>query len=349
MTPPPFHGPLAAVSILVLSGLASYGLVALLFPLMRRYAMARPNARSSHRVPTPQGGGIAVVGAVVIVVGLFVAAAPASLLGERLGSLLLVLAATVALAVLGALDDILELPVLVRLVVQGASALALLLALGEGVRVLPDWLPWLIEAAILILGTVWFVNLTNFMDGIDGITVAEAVPVALAAGALLWFAEGAESLDAVVIALALAGGLLGFLPYNRHPARLFLGDVGSLAIGFLIAYLLVRLAAAGHLAAALILPLYYLLDATGTLLRRLVAGKRVWQAHRDHAYQRALDAGRMTVPEITLRLWLVNLLLAVLAGASVVAPGPVVQILALTLALLVTLGYLGLLEGSGRR
>src|SRR5690606_23967419 len=108
----------------------------------------------------------------------------------------------------------------------------------------------------LIVALLWFVNLTNFMDGLDWMTVAETVPVA-AGIAILGPLAGLPA-EAVVTALALGGAMIGFAPFNRPMARLFLGDVGSLAVGLLLGWMLILLAAQGHLAAALLLPLYYL-------------------------------------------------------------------------------------------
>src|SRR5207302_5451012 len=112
------------------------------------------------------------------------------------------------------------------------------------------------------------------------------------------------------------GAILGFAPFNRPVARLFLGDVGSLPVGLLLAWLLMLLALNGQFAAALLLPFYYLADATLTLARRLLAGERVWQAHRTHFYQRATDGG-FTVSEIVSRVFAANIVLALLAFVSV--------------------------------
>ena len=121
--------------------------------------------------------------------------------------------------------------------------------------------------------------------------------------------------DATIVALALCGAVIGFAPVNRPVARLFLGDVGSLPIGLLLGWLLVVLAASGHFAAALLLPLYYLADATITLLRRLAKGEPVWQAHRSHFYQRATDNG-FSVYQIVGRVFLLNIALTALAAAT---------------------------------
>jgi len=163
---------------------------------------------------------------------------------------------------------------------------------------------------------VWFVNLVNFMDGIDWITAAEIVPISAALVALGCL--GALPRDGIAVALALGGAMIGFAYFNRPTAKLFLGDVGSLPIGLITGWLLVLLAGAGHLTAALLLPLYYLADATLTLLRRLSNGERVWHAHRTHYYQRATDRG-FSVTEIVARVFAVNLGLGVLALATVAA------------------------------
>ena len=118
---------------------------------------------------------------------------------------------------------------------------------------------------------------------------------------------------------ALCGALLGFAPFNRPVAKLFLGDVGSLPIGLLLAWLLALLAGAGHVAAAVILPLYYLADATITLLRRLVGREPFWQAHRTHFYQRATDRG-LSVGQIVARVFAVNVGLVALAVLTVLWP-----------------------------
>jgi UDP-N-acetylmuramyl pentapeptide phosphotransferase/UDP-N-acetylglucosamine-1-phosphate transferase len=184
---------------------------------------------------------------------------------------------------------------------------------------------------------VWFVNLVNFMDGIDWMTVAEVVPVT-AALVVLGF-NSALPPYAIVVAIALCGATLGFAYFNKPVARLFLGDVGSLPIGLLLGWLLLLLGAQGHVAAALLLPLYYLCDATVTLLRRLSAGEKVWQAHRSHFYQRARDGG-FSVREIVAQVFVLNVLLAVLAIGLVLWPSTPTTIGGLVLGLLLTGGLL---------
>ena len=290
----------------------SAGLILALRPLLVRYALARPNARSSHTAPTPQGGGIAVVAAALA--SLWLGAALAGMAGDaQLAALTL---AAAILALIGAVDDIRGLGPLPRLVMQAVAVGIVVAALPADFRVVP-LLPRTLEWALLLLGGVWFVNLVNFMDGIDWMTVAETVPIT--AGVALLGLTGAVPLTAILVALALLGAIIGFAPFNRPVARLFLGDVGSLPIGLMLGWILMMLASRGHLAAALLLPLYYLADATITLARRLMRREAVWQAHRTHFYQRATDGG-FSVREIVVRVFVLNLALATLALVSAIEP-----------------------------
>ncbi|WP_245434260.1 glycosyl transferase [Pseudolabrys taiwanensis] len=287
----------------------SAALIVALRPILVRYALARPNARSSHKVPTPQGGGIAVIASVVLATSIFTLVAP----GAPDPSLVVICIATIVLAVTGAADDIRPLTPLSRLIIQSAAVLAMLYALPADLHIVPA-LPWWLERAALFVGSLWLVNLTNFMDGIDWMTVAEVVPVAMALALFGFF--GALPAAATLVALALCGAMLGFAPFNMPVARLFLGDVGSLPIGLLLAWLLILLAQ-DHLAAAILLPLYYAADATITLARRAATGAQLTQAHRDHFYQHALDGG-MTVMAIVSRVFWLNVALALLAAATLV-------------------------------
>jgi UDP-N-acetylmuramyl pentapeptide phosphotransferase/UDP-N-acetylglucosamine-1-phosphate transferase len=313
----------ALTPVSILAALLSAGLIALTWPWLKGYALARPNARSSHRQPTPQGGGIAVVAATLAVAwGATLLPVFAQSYG---GQFLAVTAAAILLALVGAIDDLRTLPTVPRLVLQFLAVGAVIATLPSDMRVEPG-LPWWIERACLLIGGVWLVNLVNFMDGIDWITVAEVVP--LTGAIVLLGACGMIGPLPSLVAAALMGATLGFAPFNKPVATLFLGDVGSLPIGLLLGWLLLELAASGHLTAALILPLYYFADATITLGRRVAKGEPFWQAHRTHFYQRATDNG-FTVPEIVARIFLVNLGLGALALVTVAVDRIVVSLLAL--------------------
>jgi UDP-N-acetylmuramyl pentapeptide phosphotransferase/UDP-N-acetylglucosamine-1-phosphate transferase len=157
---------------------------------------------------------------------------------------------------------------------------------------------------------LWFLNLFNFMDGIDGISGVEAASVGL--GLALVAVLGGLAAELVALPVLLAAAALGFLAWNRPPAKLFLGDVGSVPLGYLLGWLLLSSAAAGQWAAALILPLYYLADATVTLAKRGLRGAKVWQAHREHFYQRAVQGG-LSHGAVVLRVLVCNVGLVVFA------------------------------------
>lgn len=302
--------------IVVAAAAISAGTLRALMPLLQRYALAHPNARSSHRKSTPQGGGIAVMTATIVV------AAGALSIGREPRfdpeSISLVLGAAAFIAFVGAWDDLRTIEVAPRFLLQTIAVGLVIASLPAELRVVP-WLPWWIERTLLLLACLWFVNLTNFMDGIDWMTVAEFVPIAIGLALIGWI--GGVPGHGVTVALAMGGGLIGFAPFNRPVARVFLGDVGSLPIGLIFSWLLVLLAGSGHLAAAVILPLYYLADATLTLLRRIKNRETFWLAHRMHCYQRATDRG-LSVSGIVARVFATNLALVAFAAASVLWPGP---------------------------
>jgi len=291
------------------AGLLSGVMTSAIRPLLLQVALAKPNARSSHRIPTPQGAGIAVIMATLIV-----AAAAITLAGTAEMKIpVAVFAATLFIASVGLADDVHSIPVLPRLLLQALAVAAVIFSAPENLRIVPVCPLWL-ERSLLLLAGLWFVNLVNFMDGLDLMTAAEIIPVAGALVLLGWLGELPAS--TTLAAAALFGAMLGFAPFNRPVARIFLGDVGSLPIGLLVGWFLLQLAWHQQFAAALLLPLYYLADATVTLLRRMARGEPFWAAHRTHFYQRATDNG-FSVWRVVSEVFLLNIVLAALAIGSV--------------------------------
>jgi UDP-N-acetylmuramyl pentapeptide phosphotransferase/UDP-N-acetylglucosamine-1-phosphate transferase len=253
--------------------------------LIRSGVYDAPNARSSHTQLKPRGGGIALL---AVVLPAWLAAAWGW--GDVAAALPL-MALTAGLAALSLVDDVRGLHPAVRFPAQ-------IVAVGFGLwaldlaPVFQGWLPGWLDLALAALAWLWFVNLYNFMDGIDGITGVETLAIGLGLGLVgLLQAGGAPAASSAVVPWLLAGAAGGFLAWNWAPSKIFLGDVGSVPLGFLLGALLLQAAANGHWAPALILPAYYLLDATVTLLRRAARGEKVWRPHREHAYQRAVQAG----------------------------------------------------------
>lgn len=328
--PPALERFLPLLLVALAAGLA-FALCVALRPVMTRYALARPNARSSHRVPTPQGGGIAVLAGAFLALGFALAVLPLEASAGQ--GLVLVMAAAVLLAVVGAWDDIRPLSPALRLPLQILCVGIVVFHAAPEVRLLPEALPLWAERSLALIAGAWFVNLVNFMDGIDWITLAGLVPLT---GAIMLAAScGIVDPATGLLAAALLGGLLGFAPFNKPVARIFLGDVGALPLGLLGAYLLYRLAGTGALTAALILPLYHVMDSTITLFRRLARGEKVWQAHRSHFYQQATDHG-FRVIEVVAQVALLNLCLTALAALSIARPEPWSQMACLAAALALT-------------
>lgn len=271
-----------SLAIFVLTLGAASGLTA----AVRRYALRRnvldlPNARSSHSVPTPRGGGLSFILLLPLLLGwqVWQFEAPA-------GVMLVLGGCTLALALVGWLDDHQPLSARLRFGLQALIALCGLLALPA----LPSLPLFGVELSlaggllpVLLVALVWITNLYNFMDGIDGLATLEALSVLLA-GSLLLGLAGADEYRLLIL---LCAPLLGFLYWNLPQARIFMGDVCSAPLGLLLALLAVWLAAetSVNLWCWLILLSAFVVDASWTLLVRLLTGQRWAEPHRSHAYQ----------------------------------------------------------------
>jgi len=295
-----------AFLVLVAACLLCISLIALLLPVLRRLALAQPNHRSSHSTPTPQSGGLA-----VIIATFAVSLVALNLFGIRMSNEMRAVELSILfLMMVGFWDDMRPLGVAPRLVVQIVTVIGVLLFVPDDLRIWPAFNPFM-ERCLVAFALLWFVNLVNFMDGIDWLTVVELVPVTVA---LIIIGSFQASLpwETTVVAAVLCGALLGFAPFNKPVARLFLGDAGSLPIGLLLGWCLFHLAASGHLAAALLLPLYYLADGSVTLVKRIIQQKPFWESHREHFYQQAKDKG-LKVTTIVRDVFLLNLFLGILS------------------------------------
>jgi len=298
--------------------------------LRRRGVMDIPNSRSSHAQPTPTGGGI------VPVLALCATWATALWIPDLAldpAAMAIILTAALALSLVSWVDDL-------RGLSPSARLLAHFLAVGLGVLALPGpvfqgLLPLWADATVAAFLWVWFVNLFNFMDGIDGIACAEVIAAGMGIALVAVLAQiGAAP---VLLGMTLAGAAAGFMLWNWQPAKIFLGDVGAVPLGFLLGWVLLALAAAGQWAAAVILPLVFVADASLTLLRRLMKREPVWQAHRGHFYQRAavrLGGHGHVVAAVSLvntGLVLIAVLVAVRPATTV---GGIVSAVVLVIALL---------------
>lgn len=269
--------------VVTLAAATSWALLRALIPQLRRRLLDQPNARSSHRQPTPRGGGVAFVLVAAGAAGLALVRAPGPWGAGSTLALLPLLA--LPLALVGALDDRHNLPATWRYGVQLATAL-LLLSLSGLVRCLPELLGWWLVpllALLLWIAVTAVINFTNFMDGLDGL-VAGCMAIALAAAS--------SQLPSPPMPLwALVGALIGFLLWNWSPAKVFMGDVGSTFLGAVFAGVVLQAPSWPEALGLLLLATPLLGDACLCVPRRLLAGQRVFQAHRLHLYQRLHLAG----------------------------------------------------------
>ena len=260
----------------VLSALASWGLLRALIPYLCRRLLDQPNERSSHSQPTPRGGGVAfvLVASLASALAWFFrsafAPAPLPLLAAPLLAL--------PLSLVGFIDDRHNLPSSWRFVVQLTTALVVVLVtplVAPSVGLLP-------LLAFLLIAVTAVINFTNFMDGLDGL-LAGCMTVAISATAI--------RLPAPWPIWALVGSLLGFLLLNWSPAKVFMGDVGSTFLGTVFSVLVLQGDSWSEALAFLLLATPLLGDACLCVPRRMMAGQRVFQAHRLHLFQRLHQAG----------------------------------------------------------
>jgi UDP-N-acetylmuramyl pentapeptide phosphotransferase/UDP-N-acetylglucosamine-1-phosphate transferase len=272
------------------AGFVTFAVASVLTPVLAAWARRRnfldvPNDRSSHVIATPRIGGAALV--VAVLTGLIVFRVLDAALGFKS---LIVLGGSVAIAVLGLIDDFRHLPAVARLVVQTLAAIAVVAGIG------PAPLPWLdgegpVAAFITVFWIVALTNAYNFMDGIDGIAGGQAL-----VGGIGWMTVGllTGSREIAALGLVLAAASCGFLLHNWQPAKVFMGDAGAGFLGFLFAALPL-LAPPGQVSAwwvALLLMWPFLFDTGFTFLRRASRGENVLSPHRSHIYQRLVLTGR---------------------------------------------------------
>jgi UDP-N-acetylmuramyl pentapeptide phosphotransferase/UDP-N-acetylglucosamine-1-phosphate transferase len=295
--------------------------------LLRRNLLDMPNERSSHSQPVPRGGGWAVV--VVLLPGMVAAGLMQRDLLEHAG----LLAGAVLLVLISWLDDKKGVSARARLSFHLLAACLGSLCFPPPLMLFGGALPFAADRAVMVIGWAWFMNLYNFMDGIDGITGAETVAIATGV-CLVMSAAGMNDPFVSTLTLLLTGSCLGFLALNWHPAKIFLGDVGSVPLGYLTGFCLLALAVRGHPIPALILPLYYLADSGITLARRALRGEKIWQAHRQHFYQKAaLGAGRHDKVVALVSATNIGLILAALLAVSHPAAGLAAGVLMVALLL----------------
>ncbi len=284
---------------------------------IKRNILDIPNIRSSHSTPTPRGGGVAIV--LLFLLGISILSGvdliPGRLAVALCGGGLLV-------AIVGWIDDCYSLKISLRAIVHFIAAIWAVLWL-KGLPSINLGIASIslntVGSALAVIGVVWFINLYNFMDGIDGIAASEAVFVGLVGGMLSWVA-GLPGL--AMVSWFLAASSAGFLIWNWSPAKIFMGDVGSGFLGYCFAVIALANENNGGLPLLgwFILLAVFIIDATATLLLRIYRGERWYEPHRCHVYQLAVQAG-FNHQQVSLAAMGLNVVLAILALISWCWPG----------------------------
>jgi Fuc2NAc and GlcNAc transferase len=321
-----------------IKGIVFFGVViasAILVNVVKNHALKKgildiPNIRSSHKVATPRGGGLGFVIPFlfsIIILGFL------DILSESIS--LALVGGGIIVAVLGWLDDKNGLTARVRAFFQFLAAIWAVFWLGGfpglDLGFVNVHLLWF-GSLLVVIGMVWMINLYNFMDGIDGIAGIEAISIAGAAGVLLFWNSNT---GLVFVCGLLACSVAGFLIWNWPPAKIFMGDVGSGFLGFIFAVLAIASENSGALPLLvwLILLGVFIVDATATLIRRVLKGERWYEAHRTHVYQLAVQAG-YSHKQVTLTVLGVNIALAAIAWLAVLFHDLLLVITLLTFGIL---------------
>ncbi len=240
-----------------------------------------PNERSNHFDPTPKGAGIGIILSLLIVYYIFLPIND-----------LIFTSSILSLCLMSFINDNINISIIFRLFIHILLSLFVLMFWQPllNLSLLNDIIPNWLGTILIILFIIWMTNLYNFMDGIDGISCVQCIIIGIGVGSCLFYSEGINKIENLLSGF-LVGSSIAFLIWNWHPARVFLGDAGSIPIGFINAILALLLFKNGFWYVALILNNYYLADSSITLIKRIMKKEKPWQAHKSHFYQKAIKNG----------------------------------------------------------
>ena len=307
--------PIEIIAIILLAAFASWVITGRLLAILRRHTILDiPNDRSSHSTPIPRGGGIAVISIILTSWAIIWFAYDTQ---TTVQAFWIMIGLCLCLAFISAVDDVKNgIPAIVRLLVQSIVVTIGLFTLPQSGQTFWGYIPVELDLALTAIIWLWFLNLFNFMDGIDGLAGSQSITTGLGICAVALITPDMSVYG--LYGLALAGATIGFLPWNWQPAKIFLGDVGSISIGFIIGWLLLSITSYGMWSAAILLVLYFVSDTTLTLTRRLLKGSKVWKPHREHYYQLAVRAG-CNHSYVVILITILNIILCGLAFISTVS------------------------------
>ncbi|MCC8416958.1 MAG: glycosyltransferase family 4 protein [Rickettsia endosymbiont of Bryobia graminum] len=292
-----------------------------------------PDQRRAHNKVTPRGGGLAIVIMVIMAASIYEYFLATSSIGTvRILGILLVI------SMVSFLDDLIHIPVVVRLITHVICSVAVVILFLSPALLFHNELPPYLDVIVSIVGLTAFLNIYNFLDGIDGITCSESIHLSITI-LILCYLKSDIIMHAnliIILNVIILGSSIGFLLFNWQPAKIFLGDIGSISLGFLLGFsLLLISASSAHLfVASVIASLYYLADGGLTILIRLINREKIWQPHLKHFFQKAVQK-RKTHRQVVSRIALCNLLLMVFSITSLYFP--VISIILAILTVMITI------------
>lgn len=269
----------AAISIIAF--LLTWALTGAFIPfLIGRKIFDVPNERSSHETPVPRGGGLVLCAVIIGCV------TPIAWLTGTEPLFIWLLAGLAFVIGISWFDDLYVMSAKLRICIHLLAVLCGLQALPQGL-ILGGLMPGWMETIFIVIGWLWFINLFNFMDGIDGMAGSGAAFMALSVAVLTVLALP-DTPYLFWVSAVIFGASMGYLNWNWHPARIFMGDVGSVPLGYVVGFLLICAARKGLIVAAFIPAMYFVVDTTYTLIKRVCRGEKFWHSHHEFFFHRAL-------------------------------------------------------------
>ncbi|MCC8398246.1 MAG: glycosyltransferase family 4 protein [Rickettsia endosymbiont of Labidopullus appendiculatus] len=292
-----------------------------------------PNPRRVHNKITPRGGGLAIV--IVVIIGLITYE---YFVTEMLINSIKIVPLLLIISTISFLDDLVSIPVFIRLIIHIiCSTISIILFLSPALLFHHE-LPLYIDFVLSIIYLITFLNIYNFLDGIDGISGAESIHLSITILILCYLKyDTIININFIIVLnIIILGCSIGFLIFNWHPAKIFIGDVGSISLGFLLGLCLILISASSiHLfIASSIASLYYMTDGGLTILIRLLNKEKIWQPHLKHFFQKAVRNGK-SHKEVVCRIIICNILLMVLSITSLYFP--LISIIFAVLVVMVTI------------
>ncbi|MCC8372256.1 MAG: glycosyltransferase family 4 protein [Rickettsia endosymbiont of Pseudomimeciton antennatum] len=292
-----------------------------------------PNPRRVHNKITPRGGGLAIV--IVVIIGLITYE---YFVTEMLINSIKIVPLLLIISTISFLDDLVSIPVFIRLIIHIiCSTISIILFLSPALLFHHE-LPLYVDFVLSIIYLITFLNIYNFLDGIDGISGAESIHLSITILILCYLKyDTIININFIIVLnIIILGCSIGFLIFNWHPAKIFIGDVGSISLGFLLGLCLILISASSiHLfIASSIASLYYMTDGGLTILIRLLNKEKIWQPHLKHFFQKAVRNGK-SHKEVVCRIIICNILLMVLSITSLYFP--LISIIFAVLVVMVTI------------